>query len=63
MLGIRFDVFQEDDVAQWLMFQPTHDLDQILGRAGHRFSHLGSILVNRSEKYGVRKFAFSASVA
>jgi hypothetical protein len=23
-------VFQEDDVAQWLMFQPTHDLDQVV---------------------------------
>jgi hypothetical protein len=30
VLGERFDVLQEDDVAQWLTFQPTHDLDQLV---------------------------------
>ena len=63
MLAKRFDVLQEDDVAQRLTSQATHDVEQIVGRAGHRFSHLGSILVNCTEKYGVRNFAFSASLA
>ena len=30
VLGKRFDVLQQDDVAQGLMFQPTHDLDQVV---------------------------------
>jgi hypothetical protein len=35
MLAKRFDVLQEDDVAQWLTFQPIYDPDQIVCFARH----------------------------
>jgi hypothetical protein len=38
VLAKRFDGLQEDDVAQWLTFQPTRDLEQIAGLACHRLS-------------------------
>ena len=63
VLAKRFDVLQEDDIAQWLTFEPIYDVEQIVGRTRHWFCHLGSILVNCTAKYGVRNFAFSTSLA